>query len=119
MVSYLLVPYIAGFILLKIFPEYYFNLYPYIILFLFAFGILFYLFTNRAASIGRKQFVNSFLLITSLKFVVSAMIIVVYAWMENENAIAFAVTYFLFYVVLSVYEIRAFMRMPVKKSDVE
>ena len=117
MVVYLLVLYIAGFIFLKIFPAYYFNLYPYIILFFSALGLLFYLFVKRSTNMGQRQFINGFLLVTFLKFIISAMVIVLYAWINRESAGSFAVTYFIFYVVLSIYEMRAFRRMSVKQSN--
>ena len=117
MVVYLLVPYIAGFILFKIFPIYYFGLYPYIILFFLVLGMLFYLFVKRSANMGRRQFVNGFLLVTFAKFIISAMLIVLYAWMEKESAASFAITYFIFYVALSIYEMRAFRRISVKQSN--
>ena len=118
MTAYLLIPYVAGFILMRIFPEYYFGLYPYIILLFLTFGMLFYLFADRALNTGRRQLVASFLMASSLKFIVSAMLIVLYAWFERERAIPFTLVYFAFYIVLSIYEIRAFKRMSVKQSDV-
>ena len=119
MIVYLLVPYIAGFILLKIFPVSYFSLYPYTILLFMALGMLFYLFVRRSANMGRRQFVNGYLLVTFLKFILSAILIVLYAWIDKESAVSFAITYFVFYVVLSIYEMRAFRRMSVKQSDVK
>ena len=114
MCIYLLVPYIAGFILFRIYPQYYFTIYPFTIIFFIALGMLFFAVFRNSEKMSPRQFVGKFLIFTFFKFLLSALLIVIYAWIEREKAILFVIVYFVSYIVLSVYDIVAFKRISVK-----
>jgi len=106
--TYLLIPYIVGFIILKIFKEYWFPLYPYMIVLFMAMGIPVFFALKKLEDVNTRKFINSFLITAFFKLMLSILLIVLYVWFEEDSAIPFVITYFVFYIVLSICEIRIF-----------
>lgn len=78
---------------------------------LFAFNML-------TTYIGSKitYFANAFMLVNFGKLVLFSIVIVVYAWLFHDDTISFTVTFFIYYFLLTTYEIIALLKMQ-KKSD--
>jgi hypothetical protein len=111
LITCLLVPYIVGFVcLLLALPQYYFTLYPCMLLLFVVLGLAFYpvLKTN---SDNRHKFFSRFIANTLFKLFVSLIILLLYVALIKEQAISFVIVYFVFYVILSVFEIKLFSRM--------
>ena len=111
---YLLIPYVVGFILFRIFPEYRFSLYPYMILFFMAMGVPFFFTLKKLTDSNQRRFVNSFLIATFIKLMLSVFCVILYVWFDKERAMPFVITFFVFYIILSVCEIRI---LNTKRSD--
>ena len=105
---YLLIPYLAGYIVLMIFKEYWFPLYPYMIILFIAMGIPFFFALKKSGDANPRKFVNSFLISTFFKLLLSILLIILYVWAEKGGAIPFVIAYFVFYIILTICEIRMF-----------
>ena len=114
---YLLIPYLAGYIVLMIFKEYWFPLYPYMIILFIAMGIPFFFAIKKSGDANPRRFVNSFLITSFFKLMLSMLLIIVYVWFEKGSAIPFVITYFVFYIVLSVCEIKMFGQKTPTRRD--
>ena len=73
---------------------------------LFAFNML-------TKYIGSKitYFANAFMLVNFGKLVLFSIVIVVYAWLVHDDAIPFTITFFIYYFLLTTYEIIALLKM--------
>lgn len=89
---------------------------PYILLFMYAFTL--FAFNMLTTYIGGKitYFANAFMLVNFGKLVLFSIVIVVYAWLFHDDTISFTVTFFIYYFLLTTYEIIALLKMQ-KKSD--
>ena len=58
-----------------------------------------------------SQFVNAFMLLNFAKLILYTIIIFAYAWTNRDDAVAFIITFFVYYVLLSAYEIIVFLKI--------
>ena len=84
---------------------------PFVLITLYLFTII--SFCLQAGYINKKitSFANAFMLITFGRLILFAVIIVVYSILRHSDAILFAITFFVYYVLLSIYEITAIFRL--------
>ncbi|MBS4057991.1 MAG: hypothetical protein KKD74_02930 [Bacteroidetes bacterium] len=83
---------------------------PYLLVFFLASNsFLFYLF-NRYKSGKTSSFTNFFMLATFLKLIVYLAVIVVYLLYNKKEAAPFIITFFVYYVVYTAYEVAAVTR---------
>jgi hypothetical protein len=85
--------------------------------------IFMYLFTLAAFTILVKYiytkityFANAFMLVNFSKLVLFSVIIFIYAWLVRDDAISFTITFFVYYLLLTTYEIVALLKLQNKKS---
>jgi nucleoside recognition membrane protein YjiH len=52
-----------------------------------------------------NRFVNSFMLLNFAKLFLYTVIIFVYAWLNRQGAVAFIMTFFTYYILITAYEI--------------
>ena len=85
--------------------------------------IFMYLFTLAAFTILVKYiytkityFANAFMLVNFSKLVLFSVIISIYAWLVRDDAISFTITFFVYYLLLTTYEIVALLKLQNKKS---
>ncbi len=84
---------------------------PYILIFL-------YFFTFAAFSILMKYlesrislFANAFMLVNFGKLVLFTILILIYAWFNRKDAIPFTITFFIYYLLLTSYEIVSLLKI--------
>lgn len=85
---------------------------PMVLLFLYLFTLLAtfilikYINTNRIS-----HFANAFMLVNFGKLILYTLIIVVYAWFYSSNAIPFTITFFIYYLLLTGYEVVSLLKI--------
>jgi hypothetical protein len=90
-------------------PATYFSpMIPYIILFFTAFNLITFHYKLRINLTRNNRFINIFLILNSLKMVVFISIIAIYANYFRDDAINFAISFFICYAVFTFLLIRSF-----------
>lgn len=84
---------------------------PFILLFMYAFTL--FAFNMLAKYMGSKltYFANAFMLVNFGKLVLFSIIIIIYAWLNHDDAISFTATFFVYYLFLTTFEIIALLKM--------
>lgn len=84
---------------------------PFILLFLYSFTIFASVMLMKYIDSRISQFANAFMLVNFGKLIIFTAIIVVYALLVREDAIAFTITFFVYYLLMTTYEIIALLKM--------
>jgi len=88
------------------------NIWPVIITFLYLFTLMATIILIKYIGSSRlSHFANAFMLVNFGKLLLYTVIIVVYAWFFKSNAIAFTITFFIYYLLLTAYEIVSLLKM--------
>ena len=87
------------------------NVWPYILLFLFSFTSLAIFMLSKYIGSKISYFANAFMLVNFGKLVLFSTIIVIYAWLNRDEAISFTITFFVYYLALTAYEIITLLKM--------
>jgi len=87
------------------------NVWFFILLFLYLFTVV--AFTILVKYIYNKitYFANAFMLVNFSKLVLFSVIIFIYAWLVRDDAISFTITFFVYYFMLTLYEIIALLKL--------
>ena len=87
------------------------NVWFFILLFLYLFTVV--AFTILVKYIYNKitYFANAFMLVNFSKLVLFSIIIFIYAWLVRDDAISFTITFFVYYFMLTLYEIIALLKL--------
>ena len=88
--------------------------FPYILLFLYAFTLMVYHMVAKTISQKLSRFTNVYMLVNFGKMIIFSIIIFVYAWLNRDDAVPFIVTFFIYYMLFSVYEIVSLLRLSKK-----
>jgi len=97
--------------------EYYFSLYPYIVVFFFLLGgLTIFSMLNAAKKEGRKYF-STFMIIKTIKLLSILVAVMLYAVLVGENTISFLLTFFVYYLIYSIFE--AYVSMKLNKNENE
>ena len=118
LITWLLIPYIAGLLLLLIvFPQYYFNAYPTLIIVFVFMALPFFNVLKINGKGNQRKFFTLFIGNTFFKLFLSLTLIVLYALFIKTQLIAFILSYFIFYVILSVFEIKTFTQIIKRENN--
>ncbi len=90
-------------------------MWPFILLFLYAFTLFAFIMLVKYIDSKMTYFANAFMLVNFGKLVLFSVIIVVYALLNHDDAISFTITFFVYYFLLTSYEIVALIKIQ-KKS---
>ena len=90
---------------------------PGILLFMYVLtlGLLYLL--VRSMKSRMIKFVNTYLLVSFGKMMLYAVVLFVYAWLNPEDAVAFILTFLVYYILLLVYEVVVLLRVQKLKED--
>ncbi len=85
-------------------------------IFIFIYGFTLYAFIILVKYIDNKlaYFANAFMLVNFGKLVLFSGIIIVYAWLVSDDAISFTVTFFIYYLLLTAFEIKSLLKLQKK-----
>jgi len=84
---------------------------PFILLFMYAFTLFAFIMLAKYTGSKLTYFANAFMLVNFGKLVLFSIIIIAYAWLNHDDAIAFTITFFIYYLLLTTYEIIALLKM--------
>lgn len=85
--------------------------YLYLIAFLYAVNFLLFGKLSQAIENKPNRFINTYMLLNFSKLFLFIIIIGVYAYMYRNDAISFTITFFIYYVLFSAYEIMALLKI--------
>ncbi len=87
---------------------------PWPLILLFIYGFTLFAFTLLVKYIDTKltYFANAFMLVNFGKLILFSIIIIIYAWLVCDDAISFTVTFFVYYLLLTTYEVIALLKIP-------
>ena len=89
---------------------------PFVLLFLYIFTLIAFRILVKYLTTKLTYFANAFMLVNFGKLVFFSIIIVVYAWFMRSDAISFTVTFFIYYLLLTTFEVVALLKLQ-KKPD--
>lgn len=84
--------------------------YPYIVLFMYAFTLFVSRLLIRSKEKGLSKFANAFMLANFGKLVLYTAAIFIYAYLNREDAVPFILTFFVYYILFTAYEIIALLK---------
>ena len=84
---------------------------PYILIFFLLISLAVYYFIEKAVAERFSLFTNYFMIATTLKILIYLAIIIIYAFTNQYDAITFILTFFLFYVGYTSFEVIWMLRM--------
>ena len=87
---------------------------PYILAFLYVFTIIAFVILLKFIESRISMFANAFMLVNFGKLILFTAIILIYAWFNRSEAISFTITFFVYYLILTTYEIIALLRIQKK-----
>jgi len=83
----------------------------FILLFMYLFTLLAFTILIKYIYSKITYFANAFMLVNFSKLVLFSVIIFIYAWFVRDDAIPFAVTFFIYYFLLTTYEVIALLKL--------
>jgi hypothetical protein len=107
----MLLPSIAGWILFKIFPVYSFDAFPVIPASMIVLGTIFYPVLKKIPEISEQKRILLFYLNIAVKMVLSLTIILFVILNDRTNALWFTITFFVFYILLMIFEVQCFVKV--------
>ncbi len=84
---------------------------PYILIFLYSFTLLAFRMLIKYINSKMSFFANAFMLVNFGKLFLFTIIIVVYAWFNKSDAISFTIIFFIYYFVMTTYEVIALLKL--------
>ncbi len=87
------------------------HVYPYLLFLIYLLTLLIIYMLIRSMEKKPNRFVNAFMLMNFGKLFLYVIIIFIYAWINREDAVAFIITFFAFYLIFTAYEIIYLMRL--------
>ena len=84
---------------------------PFILLFMYVFTLFAFNMLAKYMDSKLTYFANAFMLVNFGKLVLFSIIIIVYAWLNHDDAISFTATFFVYYLFLTTFEIIALLKM--------
>ena len=91
----------------KAVPQYVTPAMPYIVLFYFLMNAIVHYIVLRGSAVNDKRFINNYILGTMIKFFSILIFVGIYIFLHREDAVRFAVTFFVFYFVYAIFEVIA------------
>ncbi len=83
----------------------------YILIFLYAVTALAFYFLIRYIHDKISLFANAFMLVNFGKLLLFTLVILVYSWFYRSDAISFTITFFIYYLLLTTYEIVVLLKL--------
>jgi len=110
---------ITGYVVLRaVFPEYYFPLYPYMVVFFFLLGSITIFSIQNVTKKENSRYFNVFMIIKMIKLLSIVTIAGAYALFVRENTISFLFTFFAYYLIYSIYEAYVSMKLNKAKNEI-
>lgn len=104
---------IAGLGLLTYFyvPDYYTPAFPFLVIFFITSGLIIFHLMAGAVEKRPALFVNIFMLTTTLKLLVYMSVMLIYGLLNRDDAKPFIISFFILYVVYTIIEVIAMLKL--------
>lgn len=99
----------------KLFPEFYLNIFPFLILFFFITHALTNYLISTVNIDDHRKYINRFLLSSSIKLLTYLLFILVYLFFNREKALLFVIPFFILYLIFTSFEV-TFLTGTLKKN---
>ena len=83
----------------------------------FLLGVLFYYFITKMNKISENRFLSFFMISVFAKFFISILFLSLYLIYIKDQKVAFSITFFVFYVVFSIFETNIFLKISKNRSS--
>lgn len=83
---------------------------PFLLIFIMSVTLLMHRYLLKGSDKRANQFINRFLMMTTLKLVLYLSVITVYAFINREDAVPFTVTFLGYYIIYSVFEVSSLLK---------
>jgi len=84
--------------------------YPYVVLFFYGFTLIVFRLLDKTKERRLSKFANAYMLVNFGKLVFFTIIIFVYAYFKRTDAVSFIITFFIYYLLFTSYEIIALLK---------
>lgn len=102
---------LVGLLVFFYLSEYYTPAFPFLVIFFITSGIIIFHLMARAVEKRPTMFVNMFLLTTTLKLLVYMAVMITYALLNKDDAKPFIVNFFVLYLVYTIIEVLALLKL--------
>lgn len=85
--------------------------FPFILVFMYLTTIFIFMLLAKSMENRLSKFANAYMLVNFGKLVIFAIIIVVYAVLNKEDAVSFMLTFFIYYFVFTIFEVFSLLRL--------
>ncbi|MFA5417016.1 MAG: hypothetical protein WC341_01020 [Bacteroidales bacterium] len=103
---------VASFAVQKVFTDILISRHwPWILLFLFLLTLYLFWILIKQYNNKLSRFTNTLMLVNFGKLFLFTIIIAVFSWFNKEEAIAFAITFFVYYLIITFVEIKALLNL--------
>ena len=96
------------------FPERYFQWFPLIPVFFYVFGLFYIYMFEFSCQLGADKIAMTYLICKVLKFILSALVLIFYGFVIEDEVGAFVAAFVFFYFAFLVFETRFFLRFEAK-----
>jgi hypothetical protein len=111
LILWMFLPSIGGWILFEIFSEYRFDSYPVIPAGMIVLGTIFYFILKKVPYMSESKKILLYYLNVAIKMSLSLTLILFVTLQDRTNALFFIITFFVFYIFLTVFEVRCFIKI--------
>lgn len=84
--------------------------YPYVVLFFYGVTIIIFRVLDKTRKTNISKFANTYMLVNFGKLIVFSIIVFVYAYLNRQDAVSFIISFFVYYLLFSVYEIVSLLK---------
>jgi hypothetical protein len=111
LILWMFLPSVGGWAVFEIFTQHRFDSYPVIPAGMLILGTIFFFVLKKVPDVSENKRILLFYLNIGIKMTLSLALILFVVFHDRTNALWFIITFFVFYVFLSIFEIRCFNRM--------
>ncbi len=109
---YSFVIYLLSFAIYTWFPQLHLNKwYLFILIFLYIIALLSFYFLSKSLKGKLSSFANVYMILNFLRLVIFTLIIFIYAYYNKTDAASFTLTFFSYYVLITVWEVVALKKI--------
>jgi hypothetical protein len=84
--------------------------YPYIVLFFYGITIIIFRILDKTKQEKISRFTNTYMLVNFGKLILFSVLVFVYAFLNRSDAVPFIITFFVYYLLFSFYEIFSLLK---------
>jgi hypothetical protein len=91
--------------------------FPYLIILIYLLTAVILFWLMKSLRKKPNRFINNYMLVNFAKLFFYVILIFIYGWLNREDAIAFIITFFIYYVLFTAYEVVTLLRISRKEPS--